>query len=198
MGGRCCATQLPVAPRLRLMGYGAWQHAPGTSHPLTHVLWCQLILRILDRYNSLFLISPCFTCDSLWDIAFLRSLWNFYGDYNVSINGATTANRRTYTFLPDNHDPFMCVLWICADQRERKRRIETARRIFAQEDRLYWEVRHGRSFSERFYELYKACQNHRLDVLYAATTMQAQYSSGNTPCAMRFSHAWVHALKLNL
>ena len=45
---------------------------------------------------------------------------------------------------------------------------------FAQEDRLYWEVRHGRGFSERFYELYKACRDHRLDVLYAATTMQAQ------------------------
>ena len=45
----CCATQLPVAPRSRLRGYGAWQHAPGTSHQLTHVLWCQLILRILDQ-----------------------------------------------------------------------------------------------------------------------------------------------------
>ena len=42
----CCATQLPVAPRSRLTGYGAWQHAPGTSHQLTHVVWCQLILRI--------------------------------------------------------------------------------------------------------------------------------------------------------
>ena len=44
----CCATQLPVATQSRLMGYGAWQHAPGTSHLLTHVLWCQLVLLILD------------------------------------------------------------------------------------------------------------------------------------------------------
>ena len=42
----CCATQLPIAPRSRLMGYGTWQHGPGTSHLLTHVLWCQLVLLI--------------------------------------------------------------------------------------------------------------------------------------------------------
>ena len=70
MGGRCCATQLPVAPWSRLMGYGAWQHVPGTSHQLTHVLWCQLVLHMLARsIKIIILISPCFTCNSLWDIA---------------------------------------------------------------------------------------------------------------------------------
>ena len=68
----------------------------------------------------------------------------------------------------------MCILWICANLRERKRRIEMARSIFAQEDCLYWEARYGHGFSERFYKLYKACWDHRLDVLYTATTMQAQ------------------------
>ena len=42
------------------------------------------------------------------------------------------------------------------------------------EDRLYWEAHYGHGFSERFYKLYKACQDYCLDVLYAATTMQAQ------------------------
>ena len=103
-----------------------------------------------------------------------RTLRNFYEEYDVSVNGTAAANRRTYTFLPDNHNPFMCVLWICADQRECKRRIEMARSIFAQEDRLYWDVCHGHGFSEWFYKLYKAWRDHRLDVLYAATTMQVQ------------------------
>ena len=68
----------------------------------------------------------------------------------------------------------MCVLWICADQRERKRRIEMAQRIFERDDYLYGQVRNSRGFSDRFYERYKACRDHRLDVLYAATTMQEQ------------------------
>ena len=47
----CCATQLPVAPRSRPLGYGAWQHASGMSHLLAvaHVLVCQLVLRISHR-----------------------------------------------------------------------------------------------------------------------------------------------------
>ena len=40
--------------------------------------------------------------------------------------------------------------------------------------KLYWQVRQGHDVSEWFFQLYKACQDHRLDVLYAATTMQAQ------------------------
>ena len=68
----------------------------------------------------------------------------------------------------------MCILWICANLREHKRRIEMARSIFAQQTHLYREVCHGHDVSEWFYQLYKACRDHRLDVLYAATTMQAQ------------------------
>ena len=41
-------------------------------------------------------------------------------EYDVSIYCATAANRRTYAFLPDHHDPFMYVLWICSDMRECK------------------------------------------------------------------------------
>ena len=67
----------------------------------------------------------------------------------------------------------MCVLWICADMCECKRRIEMARSILGRTG-LYWELRQGYNVSERFYELYKACWDHPLDVLYAPTIMQAQ------------------------
>ena len=52
--------------------------------------------------------------------------------------------------------------------------IEMARSIFARDDHLYGQVRNSRGFSDWFYERHKACWDHRLDVLYAATTMQAQ------------------------
>ena len=77
----------------------------------------------------------------------------------------------------------MCILWICADLREHKRRIQMARSIFAQQDRLYREARYGHDVSERFYKLYKACWDHHLDVLYAAITMQAQQE-----CYPQFDH----------
>ena len=57
--------------------------------------------------------------------------------------------------------------------RECKQRIEMARSILIRTN-LYCQVCQGYNFSERFYELYKACLDHHLDVLYTATTMQAQ------------------------
>ena len=67
----------------------------------------------------------------------------------------------------------MCVLWICTDMRKRKRRIKMARSILVGTG-LYWELSQGHDVSKRFYQLYEACWDHRLDVLYGATTMQAQ------------------------
>ena len=102
------------------------------------------------------LICFCFMIRSLNRVSILQ---DFYWEYGVSVYGTTAANRRTYAFLPNNHDLFMCVLWICANMHERKRRIEMARSILVC-TKLYWQVRQGYDVSEWFYQLY--------------TTMQAQ------------------------
>ena len=60
--------------------------------------------------------------------------------------------------------------------RERKRRIEMARSILVRNG-WYRQVRQGADISEQFYLAYKACRAHRLDVLYAATTLRAQGES---------------------